>query len=57
VYANGHVALAEGLSMLKLGQLQLVGGWSYQAHCPLRKELWLDGCLGIEPREGGITLA
>jgi hypothetical protein len=23
----------------------------------LRKELWLDGCLGVEPRRGGIVLA
>jgi hypothetical protein len=23
----------------------------------LQKELWLDGCLGVEPRRGGIVLA
>jgi hypothetical protein len=25
--------------------------------CPLRKELGLDGCLGVEPRRDGIALA
>jgi hypothetical protein len=34
-----------------------VGWWSHQAICTFRKELWLGGCLGVEPRRGGIALA
>jgi hypothetical protein len=29
------------------------GNTDRQAICPLRKELWLAGCLGVEPREMG----
>jgi hypothetical protein len=53
VYANGFVALAEGLHMFRLGLLTLAGIRTRQAICPLRKELWLAGCLGAEPREMG----
>jgi hypothetical protein len=35
------------------GQLLLAGTWTRQAICSLRKELWLDGCLEVEPREMG----
>jgi hypothetical protein len=34
----------------------LVGGGFHQAVCTLRKELWLDGCLGVEPRKDAIAL-
>jgi hypothetical protein len=34
-----------------------MGGWSHQAICPLLREHWLKGCLGVEPRRVGITLA
>jgi hypothetical protein len=33
--------------------LTLAGIRTRQAICPLRKELWLAGCLGVEPREMG----
>jgi hypothetical protein len=44
-YANGFVVLAEGLDMLRLGLLTLAGIPTRQAICPVRKELWLAGCL------------
>jgi hypothetical protein len=52
-YANGFVVLAEGLDMFRLGLLTLAGIRTRQEICPLRKELWLAGCLGVEPREMG----
>jgi hypothetical protein len=52
-YANGFVVLAEGLDMFRLRLLTLAGTRTGQAICPLRKELWLAGCLGVEPREMG----
>jgi hypothetical protein len=33
-----------------------VGGLFHQAICPLRKELLLDGCLGVEPRRALIAM-
>jgi hypothetical protein len=39
--------------MFRLGLLTLAGIRTRQAICPLRKELWLAGCLGVEPREMG----
>jgi hypothetical protein len=51
--ANGFVVLAEGLDMFRLGLLTLAGIRTRQAICPLRKELWLAGCLRVEPREMG----
>jgi hypothetical protein len=52
-YANGFVVLAESLDMFRLGLLTLAGVRNRQAICPLRKELWLAGYLGVEPREMG----
>jgi hypothetical protein len=52
-YFNGFVVLAEGLEMFRLGLLTLAGTRTCQAICPLRKELWLAGYLGVEPREMG----
>jgi hypothetical protein len=52
-YANGFVVLAGGLDMFRLGLLTLAGIWTRQAICPLQNELWLPGCLGVEPREMG----
>jgi hypothetical protein len=52
-YANGFVVLADGLDMFRLGLLTLAGIRTRQAICPLRKELWLAGCLGVEPRGMG----
>jgi hypothetical protein len=46
-YANGFVVLDKGLDVFRLGTVATGGR---QAFCPLRKELWLDGCLGVEPR-------
>jgi hypothetical protein len=51
-YANGFVVLAEGLDMFRLGLLTLEGIRIREAICPLRKELWLAGYLGVEPRDG-----
>jgi hypothetical protein len=51
--ANGFVVLAEGLDMFRLGLLTLAGIRTRQAICPLREELCLAGCLGVEPREMG----
>jgi hypothetical protein len=50
-YANG---LLSSLNIFRL--LLLGGGLTPQAICPLRRELWLDGCLGIEPRRDGFAL-
>jgi hypothetical protein len=47
------IALAEGLDMFRLGLLTLAGIRTRQAICSLRKEIWLAGCLGVEPREMG----
>jgi hypothetical protein len=33
------------------------GRWYHQATCPLTKELYLHGCLGIEPLRVGVILA
>jgi hypothetical protein len=55
--ANGIFVAAEGLDMFKLGAVATGGRPSHQATCPLRKELWLVGCLGVEPRSVGIALA
>jgi hypothetical protein len=52
-YANGFVVLAEDLDMFRLLLLTLAGIRTSQAICPLRKELWLAGCLRVEPREMG----
>jgi hypothetical protein len=46
----------KALTCSDLGLLALVGRWSHQAMCPLQKELWLDGCLRVEPRRVGIAL-
>jgi hypothetical protein len=40
--------------MFRLGAVGADGGW---ASVPLGKELWSNGCLGIEPRRVGIALA
>jgi hypothetical protein len=50
---TGFVVLVEGLDMFRLGLFTLAGIRTRQAICPLRKELWLAGCLGVEPREMG----
>jgi hypothetical protein len=50
-YANWFVVLAEGLDMFRLVLLTLAGIRTRQAICPLQKELWLAGCLGVEPRQ------
>jgi hypothetical protein len=49
--------MAEGLDMFRLGAVATGEGWTRQATYPLRKELGLNGCLVIEPRKDGITLA
>jgi hypothetical protein len=33
------------------GLLPMVGRWTRQAICPLRKQLWLDRRLRVEPKE------
>jgi hypothetical protein len=56
-YANEIVVLAEDLDVFKLRTvLILVGRWSHQAVCHLRKELWADGWLGGETRRVEIAL-
>jgi hypothetical protein len=56
-FANGIFALAEGLDMFRLDPIAT--GWRMipSSICPLQKELWLDGCLGVEPRRVGNALA
>jgi hypothetical protein len=44
------VVWLKALTCSDYGLLPLAGTWTRQAVCPLRKELWLDGCLGVEPR-------
>jgi hypothetical protein len=43
--------------MFRLGVIATDGRMIHQAICPLQKEIWLDGCLGVEPRRVWITLA
>jgi hypothetical protein len=50
-YANVFVVLAEGLDMFRPELLTLAGIRTRHAICPLRKELWLAGCLGVEHKE------
>jgi hypothetical protein len=50
------VILAEGPDMFTLRDVA-VGGGSHQAICPLRTELMLVGCLGVEHRKVGIAIA
>jgi hypothetical protein len=52
-YVNGFVVLAEGLDVFRLRAIATGGRGSHQAICPLKKELWLDGCLRVEPRKLG----
>jgi hypothetical protein len=53
-YTNRILVLVEGLDMFRLGLLLLVGGGSHQVICPLRKELWLDVCLWLNPERLGL---
>jgi hypothetical protein len=32
------------------------GRMTHEAVCPLRKQLWLDGCVGVEPSKVGLAL-
>jgi hypothetical protein len=57
VYVNGFVDLVKVFTCSDYGLLPLAGTLTSQAICTLRKELWLDGCLGVEPRRDGITQA
>jgi hypothetical protein len=45
------IYLYSAQQLLKI--LTLAGIRTRQAICPLRKELWLAGCLGVEPRVTG----
>jgi hypothetical protein len=49
----GFVALTEGVEMFRPGTAVTGESWTRQAICPLRKELCLEGYLGVEPRGMG----
>jgi hypothetical protein len=49
--------VAEGLHFFKLGVIATGDRLSHQEICPLCKGFWLDGSLGVEPRNVGIDLA
>jgi hypothetical protein len=59
---TGDLFKLTGLSLLKVLAFRLravATGWRglQSSNLSLRKELWLDRCLGIKPRIVGITLA
>jgi hypothetical protein len=41
--------------MFRPGAIATGGKSTRQTICPLRKDLWLCGCLGVEPRRDGIA--
>lgn len=49
--------LAEGTDMFRIGAVGTGGNVNPSGNLSFRKELWLDGCLGVEPRRDGLTLA
>jgi hypothetical protein len=47
---NGFVVLAVGLDMFRLWTIATGRKMNLSGNCPLQTGLWLDGCLGVEPR-------
>jgi hypothetical protein len=49
--------LAEGLDVFRLRAVAVGEDDPIRQNLSFAKELWLDGCLGVEPRKVGIALA
>jgi hypothetical protein len=53
---TGLVVLAEGLHVFRLRVVATSGRKFLSSNLCLEKELWLDGCLGVEPRYFEVSL-
>jgi hypothetical protein len=54
---TGLLSWLKTLTCSDWGLLLPAGRLTRQAICSLQKELWLDVCLGVEPRRDDIALA